>query len=83
MFISVCQVPFVGQIAELLSQKKELVLKLKDLSKNNVMEKSKLKHTGRKFDNKMTRDSFLGAFGELRKTTSGFNVPVCPSVSPH
>jgi hypothetical protein len=76
-------VPFVGQTAELLSLKKELVLKLKDPSKNNVMENSKLKLTGRKFGNKKTRDSFLGAFGELRKSTSGFIMPVRPSVSPH
>ena len=49
--------PFVGQIAEFLSLKKELVLKLKDLSKNNVMENSKLKHTVRNFGKKKTRDS--------------------------
>ena len=50
--------PFVGQTAELLSLNEELVFKLKDLSKNNIMENSKLKLTGREFGNEKTRDSF-------------------------
>ena len=49
--------PFVGQTAELLSLNEELVFKLKDLSKNNIMENSKLKHTVRNFGKKETRDS--------------------------